>query len=143
MLLRKSLIWLAVLAAVVALSSCSGPLQIEVAQTNPPRFKLHGGGSGYLGAVLVEEFETDKSGPNVWVVGPKVGSVSLSHFQSTEITYGELPEGWEQEIPAAGEKAPALIEGKTYRVICHMFDVETRAAVFTIKNGKPIQRQLK
>ena len=128
------------LAAATALLSCSGPLRIEISETNPPTFVLHGGGSGYLGGVLVKEYGPDRPGENIWVVGPKGGSIGLSHFRTTEIRYGELPDGWTQEIPSDGKAAPALTEGKTYQVVFQMFDVETRAAIFSIRDGKVVQR---
>ena len=128
------------LAAATALFSCSGPLRIEVSETNPPTFVLHGGGSGYLGGVLVKEYGPDGPKENIWVVGPKDRSIALSHFRLTAIRYGDLPNGWTQEIPSDGKEAPALTEGKTYQVVFQMFDVETRAAIFSIRDGKVVQR---
>lgn len=131
---------LVTLAAATALLACSGPLRIEISEANPPTFVLHGGGSGYLGGVLVKEYDPDRPGKNIWVVGPKDGSIGLSHFRATKVRYGDLPDGWIQEIPSDGKGAPALTEGKTYQVVIEMFDVETRAAIFSIRDGKVVQR---
>ena len=99
---------------------------------------LHGGGSGYLHGIVVEEYSSTGQGDNVWVIGPQ-GSFPLSHFSPTKIKYGELPSGWKQERPKDGSNPPPLMEGKTYVMICLMTNVESKAPIFTIKNGKAVQ----
>jgi len=137
---KKHLKLIVVLSVATGCISCFGPLRIEVTEKNPPSFILHDGSSGYLGAVLVKEFTPDGTGENIWIVGPPGGSTPMSYLHATEIRYGEVPNGWVQQIPKQSVKAPALIEGKTYQVICRMFDTESRAAIFSLNDGKVVQK---
>ena len=140
---KKHLKLIITLSVAVGCISCFDPLRIEVTERNPPRFILHDGSSGYLGGILVKEYGPNGPGENIWVVGLQGGSAPMSYFHATEISYGEVPDGWVQEIPKQGLKAPILIEGKTYQVVCQMFDTESRAAIFSLKDGKVVQEVIR
>jgi hypothetical protein len=128
------------LTALLVSSSCFEPLSVEISEDNPPTFILRGGASGFLGGVSVYEYPESEPPIYVWSTGSRGKYISLSYFGPTRIKYGEPIDGWVQDRPAGGLTPPLLVEGKTYQVDFLMFDVGSRRAVFTIRNGKAVQQ---
>ena len=120
-------------------TACFEPLTIEIIGDSEPTFILHDGASGSLGYLIVREYSSNQSGPSVWSIGGKGNYLSMSYLHPTKIHFSEVPSGWVQETPSPGVKPTPLVEGKTYQVICGMFDVESRAAIFRIQNGKAVE----
>jgi hypothetical protein len=140
--LRKPLTFAVVLTATLAASACFDPVRIEISADNPPTFILHGGG-GSWGGVSVREYPAGQAPLYLWATGSRGSHISLSYFHPTEIKYGERIAGWGQDKPADGAKPPPLIEGKTYQVIFSLVAGESRAAVFTLRQGKVVQQEEK
>jgi hypothetical protein len=93
-------------------AACSG-LRIKVSETLPPEFTFNVGRFAEcctdfrLFAVL-----EDDSKQTLWRITSKT-VVEKDQAILMTISYGKVPAGFEQEIPAAGEP-PRLSEGKTY-----------------------------
>jgi hypothetical protein len=54
------------------------------------------------------------------------------------ITYGVVPPGFKQIIPAAGAPPP-LVEGKIYNAGGPAFEANGGSICFTIKDGRPLE----
>ena len=142
--LLKHLLLAFLLTTTLASSACFEPLRIEISDDTQPTFILQGGGGSALGGVSVREYPAEQSPLYLWATGSRGSSPhSLSYFHSTKIKYGERISDWGQDKPADGSKPPPLMEGKTYQVIFSLFDMESKAAVFTIRNGKVVQQDEK
>jgi hypothetical protein len=140
--LLKLLTFAVLLTATLASSACFDPVRIEIGEDNLPTFTLRGGG-GALGGVSVREYPVAHSPRYLWATGSGGSYLSLSYFHPTTIKYGDRIADWGQDHPAEGATPPPLLEGKTYQVIFSMVDRDSRAAVFTIKNGKVVQQEEK
>lgn len=117
----------------------------------PPTFTFsrNGGHVDYLDFFMVEEiapenarvgrYEQDlKKNVPVWVVWPKGNSEgTLSNLPP--ITYGKVPDGFTQEIPAGGAAPPALVEGKVYEAGGPEVSMPNGVIRFTIRNGKAVE----
>jgi hypothetical protein len=141
--LLKSLTLAVLLTATLTSSACFDPLRIEISEENLPTFTLRGGGGGALGGVSVREYPVAHSPLYLWATGSGGRYLSLSYFHPTTIKYGDRIADWGQDKPADGSKPPPLLEGQTYQVIFSMVDRESRAAVFTVRNGKVVQQDEK
>jgi hypothetical protein len=139
--LLKPLTFAGVLIATLTTSACFDPVRIEISEDNLPTFTLQGGGA--LGGVSVREYPVVHSPRYLWATGSGGSYLSLSYFRSTTIKYGDRIADWGQDHPAEGAKPPPLLEGKTYQVIFSMVDRDSRAAVFTVKNGKVVRQDEK
>lgn len=112
LLIKRVSVVLTILS-LVTVSACFEPLRVEVTEANPPKFVLHGGGSGYIGSVRVSEvLDEYGSHKDIWLIGPTGSSEPLSHFYPKEILYGKVPEGWHEEIPRTNQDPPTLKEGR-------------------------------
>lgn len=130
-----------VLTATLASSACFDPVRIEIGADHWPTFTLRGGGA--LGGVSVREYPVAPSPRYLWATGSGGSYLALSYFHPTTIKYGDRIADWGQDHPAEGATPPPLLEGKTYQVIFSMVDRDSRAAVFTLKNGKVVQQEEK
>jgi hypothetical protein len=101
---------------------------------NPPTFKLDG--SGRLVFFGVYEPNRDKDGPKHWEIRP-VDENLISALP--EISYGVVPGGFIQTIPATGAPPP-IEEGKFYQAGGPAFDADGGWMEFTIQNGKTVVR---
>jgi hypothetical protein len=118
------------------LAGCERPLKVNFDGKNPPTFRFDG--SGELSWVFIYQVTPDgkvpPKGSEFWVIVPK--SV-ITASVSPPITYGVVPNGFAQQVPANGNPPP-LEEGKVYG-----FGAVTREAPggdvwFTIRNGKSV-----
>ena len=108
---RLRLLFLTVLVALVCVSCNS--LRVYVTKTLPPDFSFNAGrfAECCTNFALFAVFEQGSDKP-LWKVSSKK-TVERDQANSLVIHYGKIPQGFEQEIPAAGEPPP-LMEGKTY-----------------------------
>jgi hypothetical protein len=129
-----------IVLAICLLVSCSGCeriLDITFDGKNPPTFKLEGRGG--LNSVVVypvtPEGKVPPKGSAVWVIVPKKPIIAS---RSPSITYGVVPDGFEQEVPSSGTP-PILEEGKTYGFGADTSEQPGRTVWFTIRDGKSVQ----
>lgn len=95
------------------LVGCEPHVVITFDEKVPPTFKFTGSGTLPFFVVmdLGDEKSTEVSELVLWKIAPnsaEAGTVPLG-----PITYGVVPEGWTQTVPAQGSP-PALVEGRVY-----------------------------
>ncbi len=104
-------LWLSMLLLML-LVGCEPHVEISFDE-KPPSFKFTGNGTlpFFVMLDLGDEKSTEVSDTVLWKIVPnsaKAGTVPLG-----PITYGVVPEGWTQTVPAQGSP-PALVEGRVY-----------------------------
>jgi hypothetical protein len=86
----------------------------------------------------VYEVEAGKDQGNViWEIRPKSGTDNSANGLP-RITYGQVPEGFEQVTPSVGTP-PALPEGRVYAASGPRVEVPDAYVKFRIQNGKAIR----
>jgi hypothetical protein len=121
----------------VVTTGCERDTQIKIDGKNPPTFTLSGSGSLiFLSLVEVHDNRPPLLGaPDLWKIRP-VGNNKISRLPS--ITYGTVPNGFRQEIPASGAPPP-LIEGKVYEFGGPADSANGGSIWFTIRGGKSVE----
>ena len=112
--------------------------EIEIDGKNPPTFTLSG--NGQLSLIEV----TDLSTSDVSVYAPErimwrirpIGENTPSRLP--KITYGILPSGFSQEIPAIGGP-PILAEEKPYQLSAPTSNANTGSMMFLIRHGQALR----
>lgn len=112
--------------------------EITMDGKNPPTFTLSG--NGQVSWIEV----TDRSTSDVSVYAPErimwrirpTGEYTPSRFP--KITYGVVPQGFTQEIPATGAP-PALAEEKPYLVSAPTSNANTGTMMLLIRNGQALR----
>ncbi len=129
----------------LTLTACDEPnLRIAMDEQVPPTFNFSGNGS--LAFFVVIEIAPDNlnaSGPYLdprknrvlWDIRPKGGEEAQAPLPA--ITYGQVPPGFIQKIPDAGQPSP-LSEGKVYQAGGPPVEVPHGYVRFMIQNGKSI-----
>jgi hypothetical protein len=82
-----------------------------------------------------ERNKNDKE-KDLWWIWPKEGR-NGEYNNLPAFTYGKVPEGWRQTIPAQGEPPP-LMEGKTYEAGGNFHSGQDAHLLFTIRDGKAV-----
>ena len=110
---------------------------------NPPAFKLSG--SGRLGEFIVvgpfasvEDLDSFKPDVHaIWKITPlKYGVLLVDRV--APITYGVVPDGFEQDLPASGSPQP-LEEGKFYTVTAPSVSAGFRRLCFKLEHSVAIK----
>ena len=132
---------LGILLLLLAAAGCKS-LSISVNDTNPPVFSFSAGQFAecctHLALLTVYEVDTGKDVKNViWEIRPKSGTDNSAQGLP-KITYGQLPQGFEQRVPIEGAP-PALQEGKVYAASGPTIEVPDAFVMFRIQNGKAIR----
>jgi hypothetical protein len=132
----SSFIGLAVLLlATLCCAECERDTEISVSGGNPPTFELSGNGN--LAFLAVSDDSPNKvenrSGEFLWKIIPQSGKSYVGKLPP--ITYGQLPPGFTQEIPANGTPPP-LIENRYYQVSAPTSNADGDWVYIIIRNGK-------
>lgn len=132
---------LGILLLLLAAAGCKS-LSISVNETNPPVFSFSAGRFAecctHLALLTVYEVDAGKDVKNViWEIRPKSGTDNSAQGLP-KITYGQLPQGFEQRIPSEGAP-PVLQEGKVYAASGPTIEVPDAFVMFRIQNGKAIR----
>lgn len=134
---RKRLHLMALLILASGMWGCERPLTVAIDGKIPPTFTFDG--SGELQRILIyqvtKEGKVPPKGSAFWVIVPK-GTVVAS--KSPKITYGVVPDGFEQRIPENGSP-PKLEEGKVYGFGAVTAEAPGGDIWFTIRDGKSIR----
>jgi len=129
-----------VLALVLVLAGCKS-LTISVNDTNPPVFTFSAGQFAecctHLAFLMVYEVNDGHDGRVLWQIWPKAGTDN-SADALPKITYGQVPPGFEQRVPANGPP-PALEAGQVYEASGPRMEVPDAYVRFRIENGKAIR----
>lgn len=134
-------ICVATLTLVFVTAGCKS-LTISVNDANPPVFSFSAGRfaecCNHLSFLMVAELPADPSDPRsgkvIWDIRPLSGTAE----DLPKITYGQVPPGFEQKIPAVGPPPP-LEEGKIYEASGPPVEVPDAYVRFRIQNGKVVQ----
>ena len=110
---------------------------------NPPKFRISG--QGRLDIIEVSGHDPERKAPEgaapywkkYWVIMPK-GDYDVRRFKELgPLTYGQVPEGFEQYVPRSGE-APPLVEGETYGIQLRTKNGPAFSIFFALREGKII-----
>ncbi len=128
------------LLALLLVGGCKS-LSISVNDSNPPVFSFAAGQFAeccdHLAFLVVSEIPTARDQEKViWKIQPKSGTDNSAQ-RLPQITYGQVPPGFEQVIPSTGT-APRLEEGKVYAASGPRVEVPEAFVIFRIQNGKAI-----
>jgi len=137
-----------VLHIVVALllSSCEPAMQAKIEGGNPPVFEVWSG-TGKLWTISVTEYVDDKSlkpskrDREIWRVDAD-GRQSASYASKIgRITYGIVPHGYHQSVPATGPPL-ALLAGKSYSYFIKSENGTPARGDFKIQDGNAVVTQI-
>lgn len=109
--------------------------KIEMDGKNPPTFELSGNGQLWWIEVLdLSPSDVSVYAPErvIWKIKP---TGKNTHWPLPKITYGIVPSGFTQEIPANGAP-PALVEEKPYNVSAPTSNANGDSMIFMLRNGK-------
>jgi hypothetical protein len=123
----------------LTMASCEIDSRVSVDGKNPPSFRVSGsGGINFLRVVDVTDCDKPLLDcPTVWEIDPVEGQVSIADLPL--VTYGQVPKGFHQTIPANDTPAPALVEGKTYTVYTPTYNANGGGVRFIIRAGKSVE----
>jgi hypothetical protein len=141
--------FLAVLSVLAV--SCNQPLSIKVSESIPPTFSFHASPFTHykhLTFFIVIEVapeneklpaysDTAVEDKTVWWIFPNEAAHG-DYKNLPTITYGTVPTGWNQRVPARGGPPP-LIEGKIYQAGGPQIEVPWAVMRFTIRHGKVVR----
>ena len=129
-----------ILSLVLAVAGCKS-LSVSINDTNPPVFTFSAGQFAecctHLAFLIVYEVNAGKEGKVIWHIRPRSGTDNSANGLP-RITYGQVPEGFEQLIPAVGTP-PALQAGKVYAASGPRIEVPEAFVMFRIQDGKAIR----
>jgi hypothetical protein len=127
--------------------SCEIDTKMRISGGNPPAFMMTG--NGILTSIRVRGNQRQREAHGEdqylhWVIevkddrGTSVGKIG-------SVTYGKVPEGYQQVYPEKGD-APAIIEGQHYYVRIVTSNANGADGYFMVQNGKalfdPIESEL-
>jgi|SRR5215204_1071611 len=116
------------------LIACERSIKSQLSKSNPPTFRLSG--SGQLVFFSVFEVQQGRSpsvdDPKLWEIQPTEDK-TISDLP--EVTFGVVPQGFRQTIPAAGAP-PQLVEGTLYQAGGPAYNANGGSIRFKINGGK-------
>jgi len=129
------------LSLVLAAAGCKS-LSVSINDTNPPVFTFSAGEFAecctHLAFLVVYEVDAGNDAHKViWQIRPRSGTDN-SAKGLPQITYGQVPPGFEQLIPSVGT-APPLQAGKVYAASGPRIEVPEAFVMFRIEDGKTIR----
>lgn len=139
--MKSRLLVVGTLLLLLAVASCKS-LSISVNDTNPPVFTFSAGQFAecctHLAFLIVYEVHAgDVQGKVLWKIRPKSGTDNSARGLP-QITYGQVPPGFEQLVPAAGTPPP-LQSGTVYGASGPLMEVPEAVVKFRIEDGKAIR----
>jgi hypothetical protein len=126
---------------VLVIAGCKS-LSVSINETNPPVFTFSAGQFAecctHLAFFVVYEVEAGKDeGKVIWEIRPRSGTDNSANGLP-RITYGQVPQGFEQLIPATGTPL-ALQTGKVYAASGPRVEVPEAFVMFRVEDGKVIR----
>ena len=135
---KRILPLLILLLASLPYVSCQSGTKLSVTDKVPPAFQVYGSGHELFFSVYEVTSERDRFGRKtipVWALKSKQRG---PHETWVPITYGQLPEEFEQTFPKSG--APVLlVEDKLYGANATIYSTAGDKVWFTLKDGKTIR----
>ena len=120
-------------------ASCERDTKLTIEGGNPPKFAMTG--NGFLTSVRVRGPQTQREAEGesrylYWVIETTGKSGPSRRVERiSPVTYGVVPDGFEQIYPERGA-APSLVEGQRYYVRIVTSQANGDDGYFTIQNGK-------
>ena len=109
---------------------------------NPPRFVMSGSGTlvGLSVGLNVQDktLKPSERSSVLWRIVPASGHGGEVESVGS-VTYGVVPEGYRQAIPAAGEQPPSLTPGNYYYYYLETINAPHADGDFEIRDGKPVR----
>jgi len=159
---KRMQIWVVFLLIITTVSGCEVDTKPIVSGGNPPLIKFEGtgaleqlfvrgpytleqlrqehkiaGGKNVLTTEETKELERVRGNKDysIWQLDPG------RDFRVSElsITYGIVPDGFEQVYPANGKPPEPLIEGKIYNLLAPSASANFKPVLFMIDNGKAVE----
>ena len=132
---------LGILSVVLVVAGCKS-LSVSINDTNPPVFTFSAGPFAecctHLALFVVYEVDAGTDVQKViWQIRPRSGTDNSANGLP-QITYGQVPQGFEQLVPSVGT-APTLQEGKVYAATGPRVEVPEAFVMFRIQDGKAIR----
>jgi hypothetical protein len=137
----------ALLVAVSLLFVLSGCREIptSVKVGTGPSFSL--GGSGRLATFTVYApqsgqkiaFPDRDAASVVWQITTSKGYFKGSHVEGLQLTYGKVPDGYEQLVPSQSQAAPPLAPDIAYSFLADTTDAPIASGYFYMGKSGPIQ----
>jgi hypothetical protein len=142
MSIKRSQVKILIVTLALMFSGCRS-LTISMNNSNPPVFTFSTGRFSeccdHLIFLTVSELPTGNTteAKDLWQIFP-LSSTDNYGNHLPRITYGQVPAGFEQKIPASGSPPP-LEEGKTYEAFGPLIATPHAVVRFRISNGQAIQ----
>ena len=129
----------ALLVVVGLFFGCERDTKLSLNGTDPPKFVLTG--SGTLSSIRVGGPNRQREGEGeeaylYWMIKSRKDE-DRSIERLSPLTYGEIPDGYDQRYPEHGHPPP-LIEGERYLVQISTLDANGVIGYLTIQHGKAI-----
>jgi hypothetical protein len=151
---RRKAFLFAVLLLIVVAVACDGRLNIGMDDRVPPTFTFNGSPfAEYKRAdffIVIELARENEKLPaysqplaedkTIWWIWPN-SSDGGELGRLPVITYGKVPDGWHQTVPAIGPP-PSLIEGRVYAAGGPQITVPRAHMRFTIRDGQAVRLPL-
>jgi hypothetical protein len=115
--------------------SCESETKLSVTDKVPPTFQVHGNGDELFFSVYEVTSERDRYGRKAVVVWAFKSKQRGPHKSWVSITYGQVPEEFEQTFPTSGEPSP-LVEDKLYGASATIYGTAGDKVWFKLKDGK-------
>lgn len=144
MIQHRATAFVATAFLLLVLSGCREiPTSVKVG--NGPSFSLEG--SGHLASFTVYApqsgqkvaFPDHDVASVVWQVAASKGYFKGSHVKGLQLTYGKVPSGYEQVIPAQSQAAPALAPRTVYAFLAESTDAPIASGYFYMGDSGPVQ----
>ena len=126
------------LVMVLVSTGCERDTKIEMDGKLPPTFKLSGNGQlWWIEFTDLSPSDVSVYAPErvVWKIKP---TGQNTPWRLPKITYGIVPSGFTQEIPASGAPA-SLVEEKPYSVSAPTSNANTGSMIFLIRGGQALR----
>jgi len=129
---------LSIFLTAITVSSCEIATTLRVENGNPPKIIMSGSGS--LGRLVIRGPKTFRKslGPDSWAywcIKPKDKDSSCNVGSISPLSYGIIPDGYEQIYPEQGN-APPLSDERIYYIQVDTNDAPGASGCFVIRNGK-------
>jgi hypothetical protein len=130
------------IAAAMLFSSCEPAMQAKIEGGNPPVFTIWSG-TGKFWMISITEYVDDtsltasKRDHEIWRVNANSPESAVYPSSIGKISYGTVPRGYHQSVPASGSPPP-LLAGKYYSYFITSENGMPARGDFEIRNGKAV-----
>jgi hypothetical protein len=143
--LKNALLLLFLAASLTYAAACNWESPTSVRVSYGPAFIFSG--SGRLASFTVYAPHTGQriASPNpdvatvVWQIRVSKGYFEGSHVERMQLSYGKLPDGYNQGVPSQSQRAPPLASGAVYSFFAETTDAPAIGGFFYMSETRPTQ----